>query len=114
MTKDAHAEDHAPNVKAYMLVFGALSFLTVLTVAVSYLHMTIVPAIIVAMIIATVKAGLVASIFMHLKGEKALIFGVLGLTVFFVLFLYILPLVDFKANAGRSTHTAVSVEEHVP
>jgi len=115
-TSQAAAHDeHAPNVKAYMMVFGALAVLTVVTVAVSYLHLSIVPAVIVAMVIAAFKAGLVASIFMHLKGEKALIYGLLGITVFCLLFLYTLPLADFMMNTDRATHTPVVVEEsHVP
>jgi hypothetical protein len=46
----------------------------------------------VAVIIATLKAGLIALFFMHLKGEKPLVFWSLGLTavLFAALFAFVL------------------------
>ena len=41
-----------------------------------------------AMLVATLKAGLVAAIFMHLAAEKRLIYRVLIFTGFFVLGLF--------------------------
>jgi cytochrome c oxidase subunit 4 len=87
-------EQHAPNVKAYLMVFGALLVLTVVTVLVSYWHLPIHLAVAVAVLIATVKASLVAAFFMHLKGERALIYGVLAMTAFFTLVLFAIPLSD--------------------
>jgi len=37
----------------------------------------------VALLVATVKGGLVAAFFMHLISEKKLIYGILALTLFF-------------------------------
>lgn len=88
---NAHAK-HAPNVKLYMMVFGALLFGTVLTVTVQYLDIPRVPSLILGIAIATVKASLVAAFFMHLKGEKAIIFGVLAVTVFTVLAFALIPI----------------------
>jgi caa(3)-type oxidase subunit IV len=51
-----------------------------------------VPAIIVALIIASIKGSLVASYFMHLISEKKLIFAALGLTVIFFLALIFIPI----------------------
>jgi cytochrome c oxidase subunit 4 len=87
-------------------VFGALLFLTVLTVLVSYWHLPIHAAVAVAVLIATVKAGLVAAFFMHLKGERALIYGVLAVTAFFTLVLFVLPLSD--STVVRSSEAAVA------
>jgi cytochrome c oxidase subunit 4 len=87
-------EQHAPNVKTYMMVFGALLALTIVTVLVSYWHLPIHAAVAVAVAIATVKASLVAAFFMHLKGERALIYGLLAMTAFFTLVLFVLPLSD--------------------
>jgi caa(3)-type oxidase subunit IV len=42
----------------------------------------------VAMLVATLKAGLVAAIFMHLAAEKRLIYRILIFTGFFVLGLF--------------------------
>jgi len=90
---DAHAaDDIRSHVKTYMMVFGALMVLTVVTVGVSYLHLPIAMAILVALAVATVKGSLVALFFMHLKGERRLIYYVLVLTVIFFVFLMFVPL----------------------
>jgi len=87
---------HAPetvkkHVKIYVAVFAALATLTVVTVAVSYLHLPLRKAIAVALAIATVKASLVALFFMHLISEKKVIFSILALTFIFFLALLTLP-----------------------
>lgn len=83
------------HVRTYILVFVALLGLTVVTVAVSYLHLSIVPALIVALFIASVKGGLVASYFMHLISEKKLVYVTLVLTVVFFIALISLPLLGY-------------------
>jgi cytochrome c oxidase subunit 4 len=85
-------EDIRKHVRTYIVVFVALLALTIITVAVSYLHLDIVPAVIVALFIATVKGGLVASYFMHLISEKKLVYFALILTVVFFAALISLPL----------------------
>jgi cytochrome c oxidase subunit 4 len=80
MTSDAH--DTAVEVRGYLTVFGALLVLTLLTVGISYLHLPEAPAVVVALTIAAAKAALVAAFFMHLKGEKPMVYWSLGLTAF--------------------------------
>lgn len=53
--------------KSYLKVFIALMVLTALTVAVTTVHFGDMANIIVGVVIALAKAGLVAYIFMHLK-----------------------------------------------
>ena len=77
----------------YLVIFGALLFGTVLTVAVAT-----VPALdvgghgfdkadaILGLIIATVKASLVMLIFMHLNHEKPLIYFFYGLAILMAFF----------------------------
>jgi len=77
--------------KAYIGVFLALMVLTVLTVAVSYFHMPIALAVIVALIIACFKGSLVAAVFMHLNHERKAIYWVLLLTVAFFIVLMAIP-----------------------
>jgi cytochrome c oxidase subunit IV len=90
---DAHAtDDIRSHVKTYYMVFGALMVLTVVTVAVSYFHLPVAMAILVALIVASIKASLVAMFFMHLKHERKLIYYVLALTVIFFIFLMFVPL----------------------
>ncbi len=102
---------HKPDVKMYLFVFGALMVLTVVTVLVSWLHLPIHAAVAVGLMIATVKASLVAAFFMHLKGERKIIYGLLGMTVFFMIILFVLPLRDFHDLAPRTQHIAVGAEQ---
>lgn len=76
--------DVGKEVKKYLLVFGALLVGTIVTVLASYVDFGGSGInIAVALLIATVKAGLVAGYFMHLIDERKLIYGILGATVFF-------------------------------
>jgi len=99
------------DVKPYLLVFGALGILTVATVLVSYFDWSPWLTIFVGLAIATVKASLVAAFFMHLKGERVIIYGLLGLCVVFCVVLFSIPISDSQANAGRMTHTPVVIQE---
>ena len=57
-----------------LAVFAALLLLTVVTVLVSYVDLGM-GNVAVALLIASVKASLVALFFMHLKGESRLVWG---------------------------------------
>ena len=77
------------HVKRYVMVGLALLLFTGITVALSYVDFGTRKANIgIAMLVATLKAGLVAAIFMHLAAEKRLIYRVLIFTGFFVLGLF--------------------------
>ena len=86
-----HAADIDRHVRVYITVFVALMALTLVTVAVSYLHLSTPMAVSVALLVATIKGALVACYFMHLISEKKLIYAVLGLTVVFFVALMALP-----------------------
>ncbi len=98
MSHGEDAVDIKKHVRIYIAVFVALAALTIITVAVSYLHLTIVAAVSVALFIATIKGSLVASYFMHLISEKKLIYSVLIIT--FIFFLTMILLIFF-ADRGR-------------
>lgn len=85
------AEEIQKHVKIYMMVFAALAGLTLVTVAISYLDLTLTHAIIVALFVACVKASLVAAFFMHLISERKLIFLILAFTIFFLIFCLVVP-----------------------
>ena len=74
-----------------MLVFVTLMVLTIVTVAISTLHLNVGAAITVALIVATIKGSLVASYFMHLVSERRVIYATLILTAIFFLLLMFLP-----------------------
>jgi cytochrome c oxidase subunit 4 len=84
-----HSSEH-PDVSSsiYFRVWAALVALTVVTVSVSYLDMKKF-TIFTAMLIATVKAGLVILYFMHVRYEK-LIYTVMILVVLIIYAIFIL------------------------
>ena len=88
-----HAADIDKHVRVYITVFVALMALTIITVGVSYLHLSVPVAVTVALLVATIKGSLVACYFMHLISEKKLIYAVLALTVVFFIALLALPAV---------------------
>jgi cytochrome c oxidase subunit 4 len=97
---DAHAghAGHDPaeidkHVRTYIMVFATLLVLTMVTVAVSYLHLEVHEAIAVALVIASIKASLVALFFMHLISERQVILFILALTGAFAVVLLLLPVV---------------------
>jgi cytochrome c oxidase subunit 4 len=94
---DPNAHHHSPEqirkeMRVYVAVFLGLAVLTGVTVYACYgLKLPVHTAIIVALIIASVKGFLVAGFFMHLLSEKKVIYGILILTVVFFVFLMTLP-----------------------
>ncbi len=86
-----HAADIDKHVKIYITVFVALMALTLITVAVSRVHLPVPIAVSVALLVATVKGTLVACYFMHLISEKKLIYAVLAITAVFFVALLALP-----------------------
>lgn len=84
---DMSVSEIQKHVKVYITIFAVLAVLTIVTVAVSYLELNTAMAITLALIIASVKAGLVGSYFMHLISEKKMIYAILGLTAIFFFFL---------------------------
>ena len=86
-------EEAKRHMRTYAIVGVALMIGTVLTVWASYINFrTREINIIVALIIASTKAALVAGFFMHLISEKKLIYLVLGFTIFFATGLVFLTL----------------------
>jgi cytochrome c oxidase subunit 4 len=96
-----------------MIVFVSLMVFTVITVAVSGLHLAVPLAITVALIIAAMKGSMVAGVFMHLSHEKQWIYGSLVLTALFFIVLIFIPLFTVMDGTG-TRHQAVgaAVVEH--
>lgn len=94
------AEDIQAHVRTYLMVFAALAGLTIATVAASYLSLPLAPAIALALVIAAIKASLVALFFMHLKGEVKMIYWALLLTAIFFVVLMALPLSGFSDSTS--------------
>lgn len=81
--------------KTYLTVFGTLAFLTIVTVGVTYLHLSRPKAIAVALFIAGIKVSLITAFFMHLKFEKRIIRQIFYTAVILALILLALVLPDF-------------------
>ena len=89
-------------VRTYFMVGAALFVFTAITVAVNQVHLAIPLAITVALIIATMKGSMVASVFMHLSHEKRWIYGALVLTVLGFIILMTVPSFTNMDSIGRS------------
>jgi len=92
--------DVAKHVRGYLIIGATLIIGTVLTVLASYVDLGHHWNIVLALVIATVKASLVALFFMHLISEKQMIYTVLAFTAFFfagLMFITIAAYHDFPA-----------------
>ena len=99
MSDHAHEspEEIRKHIRGYLVVGGCLYVFTVVTVLIAYLQLPTVPALIIALTVASIKATLVALFFMHLIDEKKLIRWTLLLTAsFFVVCLAIPSMTTFE------------------
>ena len=95
---EEHNDEHHPiediskhihaHIRIYITVFIALMGLTLVTVAASYLQLSVWQTIAIALFIATVKGSLVAGFFMHLISEKKVIYIVLIFAAVFIIGLF--------------------------
>ncbi len=84
-------EEIQKSIKKYMIIGATLIVFTVITVGLSYVELpTHGLNILVGMIVATFKAGLVALIFMHLNHERSVIYKILAFTFVFAIVLFLL------------------------
>jgi len=110
-TPNESHDEHRPNVAMYVKVFGALMVLTLVTVAISKIHLPPAQAIGLGLFVATIKAGLVGALFMHLWGENKLIHNALWITVGCAAIL-VIPMIDFVLVAKRVTSPAAVADQH--
>ena len=90
-------------IRTYWMVGAALFVFTGITVAVNQVHLAVPMAITVALIIATMKGSMVASIFMHLSHERKWIYGALILTVIGFAVLMTVPIFTMMDTSARSS-----------
>jgi cytochrome c oxidase subunit 4 len=95
-------DHHIIPLKTYLTVFGALIFLTVITVLAAKVDFGAFNAV-VAFAIASVKAGLVLSIFMHLKYDNMMNRVIIGTSVFFLLVLWFFCILDIVTRIGQES-----------
>jgi cytochrome c oxidase subunit 4 len=107
---DGQVHVHVASTPFYLGIFGGLIVLTLLTVKVSYYDFG--PAnIVIALLIATMKASLVATFFMHLRHDK--LFNTLTfLAAFLFLAIFILLTYDdLGVRAKRGPTSYVGYED---
>jgi len=75
MSSNAHG--HAESNRLYLIVWGALLFMTIIEVLLAYIQFATAPMLITLMGLSLVKAGLIIAYFMHLKFEQGTLFWAL-------------------------------------
>ena len=95
------AHNHIVPLKVYIRVISALLVLTVLTVAVAQVDFGFLN-VVMAMGIATIKAGLVLLFFMHLKYDDKLFPVIFLISVFFLLVLFLFCELDILTRVPES------------
>lgn len=108
---DKHAHDIKKHLKVYIGVFVALLVGTVITVAASRFDLGHAGNISLALVIAVIKAALVAGFFMHLASEKKPIYTILVFTAFF--FAGLMALTIWSMNDSPDL-TAVTAHQAPP
>jgi caa(3)-type oxidase subunit IV len=104
---DSAAEHVRQSVSKYKVLFLGLMALTLITVGLSYVDFgSAFWNVVVALLVASLKAGLVAAVFMHLWGERATVWKVLVFTVVFAVGLFGLSYLHFSDPIGATTHSS--------
>ena len=98
---DVHA--HISSVGFYVFILATLMALTILTVGISYIHLGKLN-LVVAVVIASIKASLVVTFFMHLKYDNKFNALILVVSLLFigVFFAYVLNDTDHRAELDNA------------
>jgi cytochrome c oxidase subunit 4 len=88
-----HKHEHIIPLRTYLMIGGTLFILTATTVAVSFVHLGAFN-LVIAMLIASVKAILVALFFMHLLYDNKLFMAIFSIALIFVSVFIILTMFD--------------------
>jgi cytochrome c oxidase subunit 4 len=91
---DDHGLAHTTPVKLLVGILAVLLVLTILTVAVTSIDLGASGNLIVAMVIATIKAALVVSFFMHLVWDKKLHLILFLISVLFLILFLAMSVTD--------------------
>lgn len=99
------------SIRTYLMVGATLLVFTALTVGVNQVHLgSTAMNVTVALLIATMKASMVAAIFMHLAHEKKWIYGALILTVIGFIVLMTIPMFTTMDHIGTPIQPPVQAE----
>lgn|SRR5579883_1859609 len=87
------------SVKTYVAILVALTVLTVLTVAISFLPLAGGWHVAAGMAVGAIKATLVVLFFMHAMHSPRITWCVIVIAIFFILILFSLTLADFTTRS---------------
>lgn len=108
---DAQHDPHRPDVRLYGKVFLGLMALTLVTVAISKLHLPRPQAVGLGLFVALIKASLVGALFMHLWGENKVVHKALWITAG-IAGAMILPMLDFIMVSRRIVEPVDVSKQH--
>jgi caa(3)-type oxidase subunit IV len=113
------ALDKSAEVRIYLVIFGCLAVLTLMTVGVAYMNLPHAAGVVIALVIAALKVFLIASFFMHLRGEGRLINWSVAVCCALVLILIVFVLPDLGIHpaeeaARRIVHDLETTHAHYP
>ncbi|HEY8514268.1 MAG TPA: cytochrome C oxidase subunit IV family protein [Candidatus Binatia bacterium] len=112
--------DKSSEVRTYLIIFGCLAVLTLMTVGVAYMNLPHAAGVVIALVIAAAKVFLIAAFFMHLRGEGKLINWSVAVCLALVLILIVFVLPDIGIHpledaARRAAHELEAVSHgHYP
>ena len=89
-----NSKTHITNYSVYLKVLASLLLLTAITVGVAWFHFENW-TIIVAMLIASLKAFLVLTFFMHLKYEKLVLKLMVGMVFLLLVVVFVILFFDY-------------------
>lgn len=106
--------DKSAEVRTYLMIFGALAMLTLMTVGVAYMNLPHAAGVVVALVIAATKVFLIAAFFMHLRGEGRLInYSVaVCLALVLILIVFVLPDIGIHPLEEAARHAVHDLEGH--
>jgi len=111
--------DKSDEVRTYLIIFGCLAVLTLLTVGVAYMNLPHAAGVVIALVIAAAKVFLIGSFFMHLRGEGRLINWSVAVccTLILILILFVLPdlgIHPLEEAARNALHELEAQHAHYP
>jgi caa(3)-type oxidase subunit IV len=111
--------DKSAEVQTYLIIFGCLAILTLMTVGVAYMNLPHAAGVVIALVIAAAKVFLIAAFFMHLRAEGRLINWSVAVCLALVLILVVFVLPDLgihpaEEEARRVVHEFEAQHAHYP
>lgn len=109
--------DHVPHItplSTYFKTYGALLVLTVLTVSVSYVNLGSSVNLGIALLIATIKASVVAALFMHLASDHKFHSVILGSSVVFLFIFIVFTMFDTEYRSRTNVEDGMRTNMAAP